>query len=165
MRPANFLKRFSDTTDSIVCKIVFLLLAGMIAAITLQIVFRVFFQALTWTEELSRYLLVWSSFLGATLAYKRGMHISVTIFIDKLSGTSKKWAACFSIALSMTFFITATVYGFKLMSMQSIQLSAALRIPMKYVYLGMPVSFIIMAVHGLSEIFGQFTSMKGDDAL
>ncbi|MBA1334168.1 MAG: hypothetical protein HPY66_1877 [Firmicutes bacterium] len=55
-------RRISDAIDQAISKIVFIAIAGMILSITMQIVFRVFFSALTWTEELSRYLLVWSTF-------------------------------------------------------------------------------------------------------
>ncbi|WP_416208223.1 TRAP transporter small permease [Halomonas sp.] len=62
----------------------------MIVSTTLQIVFRVFFDALAWSEEVSRYMLVWSTFLGATLAYKRSMHISVTFVRESFSQRVRK---------------------------------------------------------------------------
>ena len=61
--------RLSYGLDRAMVGMVFLLVAAMVIVTTLQVVFRVFFNALTWSEELSRYLLVWGTFFGATLAY------------------------------------------------------------------------------------------------
>ena len=79
MGQANkLLSNLSNIVDRAMVGIVFLIMAGLVIVTTLQVVFRVAFNALTWSEEMSRYLLVWGTFFGATLAYKRGNHIAVT---------------------------------------------------------------------------------------
>lgn len=157
----HFFKWLSDALDSIVTKVVFTTIAGMILTITLQIIFRVFFESLTWTEELSRYLLVWSTFLGATMAYKRGMHISVTFFVDLFSPRIKKAIIIFSVILSMLFFVVSINFGIKLMTLQIFQISPALRLPMRWVYLGLPISFLIMLIHGFSIVLEELFGIKG----
>ncbi|SDJ92443.1 TRAP transporter small permease [Natronincola ferrireducens] len=152
MKLSYYFRRFSDGLDWFITRMVFLGIIGMIVSISLQIIFRVFFNALVWTEEAARYLLVWSSFLGATLAYKRKMHIAVTFGVDLLPSSLKKPVVLLSIVLSMLFFGVSAYYGFKLISMQVYQLSPALRLPMKYIYLGIPLSFIVMFIHGISLI-------------
>ncbi len=149
MKLSYYLEKASDLVDRIVIGIVFLDIVAMIVFISLQIVFRVFFKALVWTEEATRYLLVWASFLGASLAYKRGMHIAVTAGIDALPKLLKKPVTLLSTLCSILFFGVCAYYGFELMAVQGLQLSPALRLPMKYVYLGIPLSFIIMTLHGL----------------
>jgi TRAP-type C4-dicarboxylate transport system permease small subunit len=42
----------------------------------------VFNTPLTWTEEVDRYLFVWSVYLGSALAVAKKAHIRVTILID-----------------------------------------------------------------------------------
>lgn len=155
MRSVATLRKLSDSIDSLIMKAVFIAVVGMIISISLQIIFRVFFHALTWTEELSRYLLVWATFLGSTLAYKRSMHISVTFCVDLFKNTAKKIVIVFSILLSLLFFVVVTYFGIKYMSVQSRQVSAALRIPMKWVYIVIPISFIVMAIHGVRGIFDE----------
>ena len=63
------LKRLSDGVDRIVTWSVVVMLLGLTAVVTMQIIARVFFEALSWTEELSRYLLVWSTFFGASMGF------------------------------------------------------------------------------------------------
>lgn len=158
----SILKKTSDLIDSIVMKIVFTAIVTMLVTITLQVVCRVFFDALTWSEELSRYLLVWSSFFGATLAYKRGLHISVSFLLDILPGKLRKITVVLGIILSIVFFSVCVYYGFKLIALQQFQVSAAMRLPMRYVYWGIPVSFAIMIIHGVSGVLEEL--FKGKEA-
>lgn len=160
MKLTSMLRTLSNSIDNFIMKAVFLSIVGMLLAITLQIIFRVFFDALTWTEELSRYLLVWSTFLGATLAYKRGMHISVTFCVNLFAKKMQKTVIIFSILLSMVFFAVVIVFGFKYMAMQALQVSAALRMPMKWVYIVIPMSFIVMSVHGVTAILEEIFDIK-----
>ncbi len=160
MQVVDFLRRFSDGLDLLIKRIVFLTIVGMIVSISLQIIFRVFFESLTWTEELSRYLLVWSTFLGATMAYKRGMHISVTFVIDAFPSRFKKIVTVSSIVLSLVFFVISINFGIKLMTVQIFQISPALRLPMRWVYVGIPISFFIMLIHGLTAALEELLKNK-----
>jgi len=46
----------------------------------MQVVFRYFFQLpLPWSEELIRYLFVWTTFLGAGVAAAQGLHIEIDL--------------------------------------------------------------------------------------
>lgn len=160
MSGVKALRKLSDSIDALIMKVVFVAIVGMIVSISLQIIFRVFFDALTWTEELSRYLLVWATFLGSTLAYKRSMHISVTFCVDLFKNTAKKIVIVLSILLSLVFFVVVVYFGIKYMAMQSRQVSAALRVPMRWVYIVIPISFIVMAIHGVRGIFDELFKAK-----
>ena len=61
------LARLSDSVNRISEVLLFVLMMLMIAVTSLQIVCRVFFEALIWSEELTTYLLVASSLLGAAV--------------------------------------------------------------------------------------------------
>lgn len=155
MRFPVIIKKTSDTLDGFTLKAVTALIVAMIITITLQILSRTLAQAFTWTEELSRYLLVWSTFLGATLAYKRGLHISVTLFLDRFPERFRSPAIIAGAVLSMLFFVIIIWNGFALMAMQIFQVSPALQLPMRWVYLVIPASAVIMLIHGASFIAGE----------
>lgn len=59
------LKRIERGLDAIIQPVVFAGMAALIGVITLQIVSRVLFSAVGWTEEVARFLLVWITFLQA----------------------------------------------------------------------------------------------------
>jgi len=148
--------KLSHGLDRAMVGMVFLLVAAMVIVTTLQVVFRVFFNALTWSEELSRYLLVWGTFFGATLAYKRGNHIAVTFMVDMLPGRVRTTFRILSYLLSMVFFVIIAVQGIKMIQMQVFQISPAMSLPMKHVYLSIPLSLMVMSIHALSGIFETF---------
>jgi len=161
MSKSNIIEKISTSTDKVVKVAVFISIVGMIIIITLQILSRVLFDALAWSEEASRYLLVWSTFLGATMAYKRGMHIAVTFAIELFPKNINKIFRLLSITLSMVFFLVVIKFGINYITMQNYQVSAALRIPMKYVYTVIPASFAIMFIHGVAAINDVFIENKG----
>ena len=64
MNFAKGFKKFSDSIDKICTIIVVIMLAAMVVVTMAQIICRSWFTALQWSEEVNRYLLVWSTFLG-----------------------------------------------------------------------------------------------------
>lgn len=153
----KFFEKISNILDKILQVTVFTLITGMIITVTLQIVARVFFTALSWTEELSRYLLVWSSFLGASLAYHRGSHIAVTFFTERLSPATKQKVGIAAVLFSLIFFVLGFWYGIEMIKMQVFQVSPSLNLPMKDVYLVIPISFgfmVFFSIENLVKAFG-----------
>jgi TRAP-type C4-dicarboxylate transport system permease small subunit len=162
-KQTGFINSVSGVIDKWVNYLVVGLIGGMVLVTTLQVIFRVFFTALSWTEEASRYLLVWSTFFGATLAYKRGSHIAITFAINKFPHKIKIGISVLSYLLSIVFFLAVSYYGFQMIKMQTWQISPAMSIPMKYVYLGIPVSLMIMVVHAVDGITAALREYAGKD--
>ena len=158
-------KAISDQLNSFIKTIVGVMLITMAIVVTTQIICRVFFQALSYTEELSRYLLVWSSFFAASVAYKQGAHIAVTFLIDQFKVKARQSMAVIINLLSILFFCITFFFGMQLIHMQVFQTSPALLIPMRYVYLCIPISFSVMLFHGLLFLWEAFINLsKGGDA-
>ena len=148
----KILKSLSKILDRILQVAVFILITGMIITVSLQIIARVFFTALSWTEEMSRYLLVWGSFLGAALAYHRGAHIAVTFVLERLSTGARRWTVFVAHLFSLVFFILGFWYGIEMIKMQVFQVSPSLNLPMKDVYLVIPISFGFMVYFGFVNV-------------
>ncbi len=149
---ANYISKASDYIDKVCAKLIIFILAMMVLTTSLQIICRVFFNALSWSEEVTRYLLVYLTFLGASSVYKKKGHISVIAVQALLPPKLRKILTVLVIVISSSFFIIATLYGIKYMGLQGIQLSAALRIPMKYIYMAIPIGFSIMILHSIDHI-------------
>jgi len=134
------LRTLSTRVDDVVTIAALCALLAMLAAITLQIVFRVFFQALPWSEELSRYLLVW------------------TTMVQSFPPALARLARITTIVLSLLFFSVTIWYAMRFMGMQSFQVSASMRLPMPYVYAVIPFSLAVMALHGLHALAAEIVS-------
>lgn len=155
------LAKLSDFINKFVEWFLFLTIAIMTFVISIQIIFRVFFTALSWSEELARYLLVWSSFLGASVAVKRGAHIAVSFLVERLQGGAARIVRYLTLSSMEIFFLIGGFYGIKLIQRQVFQISPALRIPMRHVYLIIPISMFIMFFHTFYELISHMK--RGDE--
>ncbi len=156
MTVAKVINRTSDLVYKICCVIVVALLGAMVAVTSLQIICRVFFNALSWSEEVARYLLIWATFIGAGCVYKTGGHVSVSFLQDMLPEKTHIILQTVVHLLCSIFFIIATYYGIKYIGRQGGQLSAALRIPMRYMYAAIPINSFIMLLHAVNMIIQGF---------
>ena len=148
----TLLQRIERGLDAIIQPVVFAGMAALIGVITLQIVSRVLFSAVGWTEEVARFLLVWITFLAGTLAFQRGRHIAVSFAVDALPLPMRKLARLAALAIVVAFMITLIVIGYRYMQVQGFQKSASLRLSMTYVYAVMPLAAGIMAWYALVDM-------------
>lgn len=152
----KYIEKLSEYLDKACRGALFVALVSMIVVITAQVIFRVFFTALSWTEELSRYLLVWATFLGTAVAFKKGAHIAVTFAVDALSETLHKIVRFCSCCFMAIFFGVTIWYSIYLFNVQVFQVSPAIGIKMRYVYTVIPLSFAVMSVHLVTQMFQLF---------
>jgi len=111
---------------------------------------------ISWTEEVSRFLMIWICMLGSTIAVKEGTHVAVLYFISKFRNESRQKIALLNHLLIIAFLIIPSVYGIKLCISQAGQLSPALRISMFYPFISVPLGFIIMILHELALLKQMF---------
>lgn len=149
---ARAIHKVSNALDKICGGVCIAMLAAMVIITGLQIICRLFFTALSWSEELCRYLLIWSTFIGAGIVYKHGGHIAVTLLHGFLPPAAGKAVRTLIHVICGAFCAISVFYGFRYMGMQGNQLSAAMRIPMKYMYMCIPIGFTIMEVHVVDAI-------------
>ena len=142
--------------DAALQRVLFLGMAALVGVMTLQIVSRVAFTALPWTEELARFLLVWITFLGATLAYQRGRHIAVTVLVDKLPQWPQRLCRAATALVAIGFLLVLAIVGYQYMDLQSFQTSASLGLPMNYVYAVIPLSAVVMILYALVDLIEAF---------
>ena len=151
-RATYFMVKISDIINKYTEYVVFVMIIAMTTVIILQVIFRFFFTALSWSEEVARFLLVWSSLLAASIGFKRGSHITVTFFVARLPTHTKKVLAILAYILEAIFFFIVMFYGIRLMGVQASQTSAALLISMSYIYAIYPIGGVIILVHLVAQI-------------
>lgn len=102
-----------------------------------------------WTEELARFLLIWTSLLGAALGFERRAHLGVDYFMEKFHPHARQWLNIVSHLLVMVFACFVLVYGGWLLmetTMDSAQTTPALGLRKWTVYSVIPLSglFVIL---------------------
>jgi len=157
----SFLDKTSLLCNKVSEKCLVLLGITMACTVILQVIYRyVFNNALFWSEELARYLLVWLTFLGATTAYYRKMHPGVEIFYNRLPQNLQGLCRKITELLSACFFCVMIIYGFWFSYFIRSQISPALSLPKWIIFLIIPLSGIIMLIHCAARVKQEFT--KGD---
>nr|WP_279326038.1 TRAP transporter small permease [Bacillus sp. FJAT-47783] len=122
----------------------------MVIAVFLQVLFRfVLDQPLAWTEELSRYLLVWITFLGAGYAMSVKAHPSIEIVFERGNKLVKRIMIVVSSALIIFFFWHIVTNSFEFIERSMMQTSPSLQLPMGYVYTVIPISSILFVINVL----------------
>jgi TRAP-type C4-dicarboxylate transport system permease small subunit len=102
---------------------------------------------------LTRFLLVWVSFLGISVGVRRAAHPAIDSLVRALP---TRWASAVSavaVALSVTFFCIMVAYGGSLVLRTWPQYSSSLGIRMGIPYLAVPVSGVLMTLHALAAGF------------
>ncbi len=130
-------------------------LVGMVGVMTVIIIMQVFMRyiflfSLSWSEEVARYLMIWVSFLGASLALKYGFHIGVEFIINRIPEGMRGWVNLIAKIGILIFLIYFTIGGFRLSWAVRDQDSPALLFSMAYAYIAAPVGGLFMIIQLLN---------------
>lgn len=136
-------------------------ICALVVMMALQVFMRYVLNAsLSWPEELGRYLFVWVCFIGVSYSARADTHLKIDIILEYVNPKVK---IVFAVIRDLSFLIFSyyMVIGgidvYKDMS-ETMQLSPALGLPYKFVYLALPVGF---ALTGLRIIQKYLLKLKG----
>lgn len=125
--------------------VLFGLLSTMVVIVFANVVARfIFASALTWADEMARFLFIWLTFLGATLGVARGAHIGMDIVVAKLGSRMRRLFEIVSHALVIVFLSVWGFFGWSLVSQNLDYLAPATEVPMGYIYAVAPMSALFM---------------------
>ena len=148
------IKFWMDKILSIACAI---LLSFMTILVLIQVFSRyVLNSPVAFTEELVRYSLIWTGFIGAAYAFSTREHMSLTLVRDKFTG---KAHTALLVILLMAIFVF-TIGGFKLAVSASREFSALLGIPRSLVYAIAPISGVFIVIAQIINIYEDITGEK-----
>lgn len=112
--------------------------------------------SLFWSEELARFLLIWLSFLGATVAYFHGAHPGVDSLVRRLPAGLRKGAALLSYLAGVVLFCVMVVSGVEFAWFVRLQITPALGVSKWIVMAVVPVCGVIFLVHCLAGVCRMF---------
>lgn len=135
--------------DSIEENFVFGTLFVMLLIVFANFVSRyVFHSSLPWGEEAARYLMIWATFVAASLGVKKGAHITLDILIVYMSEKNQKRLRAISYILSMIYCVLILFIGvpFIFNLIEKGQVSPALQIPVHFIYASIVIGTILMLI-------------------
>lgn len=129
----------------------------MTIVLGMQIISRYIFKSsISWSEELVRYLFIWSTFLGIPYCIKKERSLKVVQIIEKLPERTKKIVYLCDGIIILVFFVIIFIGGILVMkdSFVNHQLSPAMGIPMWIVNLSVPVGSFLSIIRISEKIIG-----------
>lgn len=159
--PLKILSWINDNFEKVFLVIGLLAIIGII---TFQTVYRyVIVQfsssagAAVWTEEISRYIFIWISYLALSVAIRKRSSIRVDIVYDLLSERYKKisWVVVNCCFLLLTLLLCVTGWGQIERLMEFPQHTAALRIPYIIPYAILPFGFALISFRLMQDLWQQ----------
>jgi len=132
------------------------LLAGMVVVVTWQVVSRYALgDPSAWTEEVARMLLIWVGILGGAYAYRENAHLGLDLLPQKVRPVSKKRLARLADICCGSFALAVMVIGGGLLvqlTWELEQTTAALGIPMAWVYTVLPISGLLIVYYSIVSL-------------
>lgn len=153
-------KRVDQTLAFITCTVL-----GIMVIIAIWQVFTryVLNSPSTVSEEILRYSLIWVSMLGAAYAFGQKKHIAIEFIVEKLPKNKALPVSVIIEVLVLTFAsVVMVIGGSKIVALTMAQSSAALGIPMGFIYLSLPVSGVLIIGYSLLTIYEAIAKKKID---
>ncbi len=122
----------------------------------------VFGYSLTWSEEVTRYLFIWSSFLSLSYCIKKGISIKLDQVVLLLPETKQAVVRIISYSIELIFFIYMIpfAYSYLMATVESGQVSPACGIPMYVIQVAPMICFILASIRVIQRIVIEFNKLK-----
>lgn len=157
---------FLVKTKSVMNKVLAALCTILLVFMTFLVIWQVFTRYVlndpaSFTEELVRYSLIWTGFIGAAYAFSSREHMALTFLRDKLEPNKKRLVTIGVDALILIFaFAILFVGGAKLAFAASMEYSALLGVPRSLVYAMAPVSGLFIVIIQIINIYEDYTGVS-----
>lgn len=120
---------------------------GMAAVVICGVIARyVMKNPIVWTEEISRALMIWTAFLGISIATRRRSHLCITLLVVRLPMPLQRSIKLFTDALTMGFLYILMVYGIRMVETGTAQIETSTGISMSYFFICVPLCGLLTMI-------------------
>jgi len=148
---------FSEKINKVVGIILIALSIPLLSVVLYAVFMRyVLNMAPHWSEEIARYLMVWAGLLACSVALKKGQHIGLSILVDKVFSSYKKYVELVADFFILFFFLVVFIQGVSMTIFVAPQRSPSVTIPMWMPYMSVPAASLLMIIQTVALIFEKF---------
>jgi len=136
-----------------------LLLIGISTIVIAQVAARyVFNSSLSWSDELARYFLIWSTFLSVSYCVKKRISIKIDQFQNSLSKPLIPWVKMLrhTIVLAFCLIMLPFSWEYVMQSVHNGSTSSALQVPMYYIQSAPLVGFGLLTIRVMQAWYREF---------
>jgi TRAP-type C4-dicarboxylate transport system permease small subunit len=143
------LRWLGDLVDLALTLLAAMLLVVMFANVAARVALN---SDLAWNTEFGEFVLLWATFLGGASAARRGAHMRITEFTDKISPSLQRVVEIATRLGVVGLLLLLVTYGWSITERTMGQELTVLHVPMGLQYLAMPVGSALALVFVVYEM-------------
>lgn len=148
----KILKGLFQAIDHFTNVILFVLLASMVINTTVSVFFRyVLNDAISWSEEASRYLMIWMGFFGMSLATRDREHVGITFVVNSMPRIGQIILRYLADLIVLAFLALLIVLSIHQIIGSRGETTAALMLPMTIPYASVTAGGVLMFLQALKR--------------
>lgn len=153
--------KLMNKVDKVLGIISMLLFAALLSVVVIQILSRYFPIEFTWTEELSRYLFVYSMVTAAPVALRKNEFITVDMIITALPTLKAQriYESVVSVGIAV-FSVFLFIYGIQFTGLGLDFYAPTLGITMVYVYSAIPILALLLFIYSIVYIIDRYRGIE-----
>ncbi|SIQ61720.1 MULTISPECIES: TRAP transporter small permease [unclassified Bosea (in: a-proteobacteria)] len=129
-----------------------LLIVALLVTVTLGIVTRAMGEPLIWTDEVSRFLMLWVAVVGWVMASRRRVHIRIRFFHDMMPARGWRTAEALMQLAMMLFGALTLWYSIHLVQANYDLEATTVPLSMGLLYAPMVLAGLVTLLQGLAEL-------------
>ena len=127
--------------------IVIIMLSVMSVVVFAQVLFRIVHLSIPWSEELSKYLLIWSTFLGAAICIRNGSLVGLELLKSSMSEEKQKILQTILNLIVCAMLLFLINVGFWAVRRVWFQITPVLKLSMGLMYAAIPIGSVFMLIN------------------
>ncbi|MDQ3534906.1 MAG: TRAP transporter small permease [Bacteroidota bacterium] len=149
--------KIKSKIDLVLSKLLIIIMAVMVINVLWQVFTRFVIQSpSSFTDELSRYLLIWVGLLGASYATGQKLHLSIDLLPTKFNYKVQKYLhILINLSVASFAFFIMIIGGLNLVyiTYSLNQYSAALEVSLALIYMVLPLSGLLIVFYSIINLY------------
>lgn len=149
-----FVKKLLNCSEYLLNVLIVIVTCLLIISVSSEVFFRFVLKSpLRWSMEVATQSFIWWVYLGSALALKKKGHLSVEYFRKRLPTRVRKYFIKFLSFLVIVYNAVILYWAIKILPSYYVRVTPITRIPELWIYLIMPVSFLLMLIYSIQLFF------------
>ena len=166
MKLIDYVSKIADAIFTLIKVVLAVMITVMVIVTTVEVVRRYCFgKSFLWAEELVKFLLVAVTFLGGPAAYRAGGLAFLDLITARLSRKVQDIISVFNnvVLIGVCAWLAKLGFVYSFSPMVAKMFSTGLHLKMTYVYLTIPIGFVIMVFFAIEQIMLTVTKKNGKE--
>jgi TRAP-type C4-dicarboxylate transport system permease small subunit len=132
----------------------------LVAFVFVSAILRSFRLSVSWNIDLAMFLLAWTSFLGADIAWRSGQLVGIDLVTRRLPYKLQKIIEIFVYIVVFAALIVIVVFGFRLMITERLRTYQSIPIPFSLMTLSLVVAAMSMLLSTILKVKRSILELK-----